>query len=587
MWVAGGSFMLTIVFAWGMDFQGGGATSTLGKINGRKITVQEYQSALQQNYQYQRSQLGGIELDDNMVQFIQEQTWQQMVNEILIVQELQDLGMQVSDAELLFVIRNNPPAELRQFPDFQTDGIFDIQKYQAAMGNEAFRGLWVAVEDQLRAVIPQQKLEHLVASTALVTDGEAREAYRYRNEQVSAEFVSLTPGTHPDSTLTVSDAEIRDYYDGHRDEFTQPARVDLNYVLLYQNPSDRDLAEVRETLVDLQSRLAGDSDFGVLARQYSEGPSAPDGGSLGWINRGDMVETFDEKAFELEAGEISEPVRTQYGWHIVKVDSIRDAGSDDEQRKVRHILLEETATGATLDSLRSVLETLRLNAEESDFTTAATQLGLQVGTTGPVARESFIPGIGFEPSVTQYGFASRIGDISDVMEHTSAFYVVQVRDKLDAGISPLEDVRQRITDQLLEEKTINGLGVLADRLASQMQASPDRFDEIGEAEGLIVEETGSFTRNDFVGGVGRDPDFIAAAFVTPIGTVSHPVRGENGWYIIRVQEHVEVSDANIQSLVDAEKARILTERRRSAFGLWIQSLRSKARITDNRDKFFF
>ena len=96
MWIVGGAFILTIVFAWGMDFQGGGVTTTLGRVNGRKITIQEYQAALQQNYQIQRQQLGGMEIDDTMLQFVQEQTWQQLVNEILLIQELDRMPNSVS-----------------------------------------------------------------------------------------------------------------------------------------------------------------------------------------------------------------------------------------------------------------------------------------------------------------------------------------------------------------------------------------------------------------------------------------------------------------------------------------------------------
>ena len=519
-----------------------------------------------------------------MLRFTQEQTWQQLVNEILIRQELSKLGLTASDEELLYVIRSNPPAELRQFPEFQTDGIFDFQKYQAAMGNEAFRPLWLSVEAQLRSLIPQQKLQQLIASTALVTEEEARDSYRYRNEQVSAQFVSFTPGTHPDSTITVSEGEIRDYYQGHREEFQDPDRVDLNYVLLYKNPSPRDLAEVQTTLAELEDRLAAGEDFSMLARRYSEDTNAREGGSLGWIGPGDMVEAFDEAAFSLEEGSISEPVLSQYGWHIVRVDSIQGAGTAEERRKVRHILLREEASGATLDSLREVLETLRLNAEESDFTTAAAQLGLDVQATGPIAQGAFVPGIGFEPSVTQFGFANRVGTISEVLEHSSAFYVLQVRDKLDAGIAPLDEVRQQIEDTLLKQKTINALAPEAERVARSMQAAPDRFSEIAEAEGLEVVDTGSFTRNDFVTGVGRDPEFIAAAFTTPIGEVTDPVLGSNGWYIIRIQEHTEISEENIQALIAAERERLFQDRRRSAFNTWLQGLRSAAKIVDNRGK---
>jgi parvulin-like peptidyl-prolyl isomerase len=268
------------------------------------------------------------------------------------------------------------------------------------------------------------------------------------------------------------------------------------------------------------------------------------------------------------------------------VDSIRNAGADNEQRLVRHILLREEPSGATLDSLRDVLVELRDEAEQEDFTTAAVRLGLEVNSTGPVEQGGFVPGIGFETAATQFGFASRVGAISDVMEHPSAYYLLQVRDKLDAGIASFEAVRGRIQDDLFQKKTIDALSVLAERVAHDMQAVPHRFREIAEAESLTVTETGSFTRNDYVTGVGRNADFIAETFTIPIGEVSDPLLGNNAWYIIRVTERIEASGENVQSLIEAERDRLLQERRRTAFNTWLQNLRASASIVDNRSNFF-
>jgi peptidyl-prolyl cis-trans isomerase D len=587
MWIVGGSFILMIVFAWGMDYSGGGASSSVGKVNGRKVTIQEYQAALQQAYSYQRNQLGGREMDASMTEYIQEQTWQQMVNEILIAQQLHKMGLGTSDEEVLMVLREHPPSFMRTVPNFQTDGIFDPQKYQAAMNNENFRYLWLQAEALVRDMIPQTKLEHLIAGTALVTEKEAEELYRYRSEKASATFVALNPDTSPDSILTVSDAEIQSYYSSHREDYREPERVEFNYVLLYHDPSPRDLADVQERLSTIERRLKEGDDFSVLARQFSEDPTAGDGGDLGWVSKGDMVSSFEEKAFGIDVGTFSDPIRTQYGWHVIQVDSIRAAGTDDEQRKLRHILIEEIASPTTLDSLRTVLDQLRTNARESDFTTAASRLGLEVQTTGPVAQSGFIPGIGFEPNVIRFGFANRIGDISEVMEHTSAYYVVQVRDKLEEGIAPLADVRSGIRSILLTEKRMNALGETARELADRLRQDPARFSQIVEAAGLTTTETGSVTRNDYISGVSRDPQFIAALFTAPIGSVTEAIRGENSWYILKILERTEISTANIASLIADEQKRLLQDRRQSAFNAWLQGLRSQAKIVDSRSNIFY
>ena len=204
MWIVGGAFILTIVFAWGMDYSGGNTNPVMGKVDGHRIMIQEYQTALQESYQAQRQQLGIQELDDAFIEYVQEQTWQQMVDQILIAQELRKMGLSATEDEIIFVLRNNPPPVMREIPDFQTDGIFDYQKYEAAMLYPELAGFWISMEQQLFSWLPQEKLGHLVMSTALVTTAEAEESYQYRNENATAQFVRIDPDTRPDSTLTVS-----------------------------------------------------------------------------------------------------------------------------------------------------------------------------------------------------------------------------------------------------------------------------------------------------------------------------------------------------------------------------------------------
>ncbi|MFC1595479.1 peptidylprolyl isomerase [Gemmatimonadota bacterium] len=587
MWIVGGSFILTIVFAWGMDYSGSTGNPVLGKVNGRKIMIQEYQAALQESYQVQRQQLGIQELDDAFIEYVQEQTWQQMVDQILVAQELNRMGLSASADEIVFVLRNNPPAGMRQIPEFQTDGIFDYQKYDAAMVHPDFLNFWISMEQQMSVWLPQEKLGHLVMSTALVTTAEAEESYRYRNERVAAQFIRIDPDTRPDSTLTVSPSEVRAYYDSHPEEFTEPAKVDMNYILLYKDASPRDQAEMEEEMVYVRSSLQQGGDFGALARMYSDDTSAGGGGYLGWVSPGDMVASFDQAAFELTEGELSDPVLSEYGWHIIKCDSIRDAGTDTEQRALSHILFKEEASPTTLDSISALLDDVRVLAEEEDFNTAAQRNGLAVMVTGPVAQGGFVPGIGFEAKALNFGFANQIGTVSEVFEHLSAYYLLQVRDKIEEGIAEFDTVRDQIFQDLLFEKGLAELESYGRELATRLQGSPAQFESIAETEGLSADDTGTFSRNDYVGGVGRDPLFIATAFRTPIGEVTSLIRGGSSWFIARVTEHAEVSTEGLEALIQSEKDLLMNQRRQSAYSTWVRGLRLQARIVDNRSTFFY
>ncbi len=587
MWIVAIAFVLTIVFAWGMDYSGGSASPVLGRVNKQKIMIQEFQNALQANFQYQREQSGGRDLNESMVEYIREQTWQQMVDQILVNQELQRLGLTTSDQEVVFVLQHNPPSVMRQIPDFQTDGVFDPQKYQAAMRNFQYADFWVSIEQQLRSFLPQVKLEHIISAIPVVSDAQARASYIFTNEKVAVDFVRVDPTTHPDTTVTVTFQEIESYYNNHQEEYTQPPKVDLNYVLLYKNASERDRVEIQQTLLEIRERLEEGEDFNYLAQQYSDDPSATEGGYLGWVGRGEMVSAFEDAGFELDQKSISDPVRTEFGWHIIQCDSIRDAGTDNEERELRHILLRDEASSTTLDSLENLLTQLQTMAEDDDFTTAAMQLGLEVQQTGPVTRGGFVPGIGFEQSVTNFAFANRIGTISDIMEHESAYYMVQVRDKIEEGVTPLTEVSDQIREDLLYVKQLEALESFATDLAAQIRTAPLRLNAIAEAESLTVTDTQTFSRDDYVTGVGRDPAFIAAAFTTPIGGVAGPIRGENEWYILYVKEHLEVEETGLDAIIAGERDRLLRQQITNAFNEWVRGLRAQANIVDNRYRFFY
>jgi hypothetical protein len=173
------------------------------------------------------------------------------------------------------------------------------------------------------------------------------------------------------------------------------------------------------------------------------------------------------------------------------------------------------------------------------------------------------------------------------MEHTSAYYVVQVRDRLEEGIAPLADVRSGIRSILLTEKRMSALGEVARELADRLQQEPARFNEIVTAAGLTTTETGSVTRNDYIPVVSRDPQFIAALFTAPIGSVTEAIRGEQSWYILHVLERTEVSTTNLASLIADEQKRLLQDRRQSAFSTWLQGLRAQAKIVDTRSEIFY
>ncbi|HEX7241907.1 MAG TPA: peptidylprolyl isomerase, partial [Longimicrobiaceae bacterium] len=363
----------------------------LGRVNGEVVTNQRYQATYQELFQ-QTQQGGARQLTAEQRRELEEATWNRIVDEILVEQAIREHGIRASDAEVRQAALWNPHPAMQQNELFLTNGQFDISKYQKFLtGPTANEDLLLQLEDYYRTVVPQTKMFRRVASGAYVSDAQLWRSFRDRTETATVEYLALDVARLAPGAVQVTESEIRDYYESHEDRFKRDASARLTLAVLPKAATAADSAATLRRAQALRAEIAGGADFAAVAKRESQDPGSKDnGGDLGTFGRGQMVPAFESAAFSLPVGEVSQPVLSSFGYHLIQVQE-----RTGDQVKARHILLPVAKSGEDQDRFLAKADSLEDLAEDGAIERAARTTGAAI-RKGVVVSEgsSYVPGIG-------------------------------------------------------------------------------------------------------------------------------------------------------------------------------------------------
>ncbi len=585
------AFIALMVLDWGADISGrksGPVGDTVGIINGEKIAHKQFDNILRNAYLREKE---ANTADPDLGRLIR-QSWDQLVTEILVSQQIEKYNITISDREVDFINRNQPVEWVQSQEIFQTDGKFDPAKYARFLDDPGTystpqgKQFVLGAESAIRQGLRFQKLQELVAGAVKVTSAEVREAYVNENEKVRVAYAGVEASTFSDSLADVPETDIQVYYDAHKEEFQQDAAVQASFAAFPKTATARDSMEIEDEIRQLLTETRAGGDFGQLARNNSDDPgSAQRDGDLGFFGRGQMVKAFEDTAFSLEPGAVSEPFRTRFGWHIVKVEE-RKGASDSLQVHARHILLQVRAGRNTLDSLRLDAEEFLERAEEIGFDAAATEKGLTPQDAGFITAGSFFPLLGNRTSGLVRAFMEASpGEVSTSYDTDQGIYIFVLRAKRSAGSRPLEEVRGRIFTKLKGQKK---MALAAQRIAPVLAEvrGGKPLKEMAEAHGLGYVETQPFSRTDFVPVVGGRNAFTGAAFRLKPEEISKVVTTDRGAYILKILEQQPIDESEFQTENQTLAQRLLSRKRNETVAIWLDNLKAEAEITDSRHHFY-
>ncbi len=578
------AFVGLMVFEWGMDITGqsSGSFGELGRVNGTPVTYDTYQAAYRNLYdQVSNAQDEPITSAQNRE--IEEAAWNEAVNQILVQQELGRRGIQVSDQEIRDAARFSPPQELMGDPLFQTDGQFDLQRYQDFLANAADELFLLQLEAYYREIIPQSKLMRQVTSGIYFSDAELWDAFREENEQVRLRFLALNPSLRiPDSDVDVSDREIEDYYREHEEDFQTPAQAELKYVVLTKAPLREDTAAARAFAQELRQEILDGADFGEVARRESaDDVSAAQGGSLGTLGRGQMPPGFDSVAFSVRINQIPDPVQTPFGIHVLQVES-----RQGDSVQARHILVPIERTNESELRLLTLADTLEVLGEIRTLEEAAAEVGVPVQTQEITELFPFLAGVGQISDGLLWVFEEGSpGEVSPVFEDRQAFYMMELVSSSSAGTQTLEDARPTIEQILSVQKKVEAVRMEARDLVNQARDAGS-LEVLDDGDQLTVQESGPSSRSQFFPGLGVRNPAIGAAFGLEVNGISDPVVWNNNVYVVQPLEVIPADSTAFEEEKANQRARLAFTVQQQRLQQWIEGLREVARIVDRREAVF-
>jgi peptidyl-prolyl cis-trans isomerase D len=585
-YILAGAFILWLAIGQVMSILGPSANVVL-KVNGREVQITEYQQRLQYAYDQYRRQYGNATLSREDEQEVQNQLVDQLTREILLQQEYRRLGIVVTDAEVIDAARTSPPPEVMRDPQFQTNGQFDQAKWQRFLASGADRQTLAQLEAIYRERIPQIKLAQYLTSDVYVSDAKLWRIYRDQHDSASAAVLPVWAGSVTDST-PVSDAELNRYLSAHEDQFIRPAVAFVTFIAQPRLPDPADTAAGRAKVNRIRAELARGAKFEDVARRESgDTVSGHQGGDLGWIKRDQPG--FDRKFMDgvraLRPGQVSAPLLTDFGYHIIRLDAAKG-----DSLHVRHILVPFDLQEGHLEYVEARADSLeRLAAEQPDgslLDSAARRFNLPLSARQRIVEgEPLLLGRYRIPDVSVWAFEAKVGETGPIVEAQPAYYVFRLDSLIPGGVPPLDAIRDQVAQAVRRDRRSGVAHQRAESLATALRDAPD-LRAAGAARGLQVDHFAPFTRLAPPSYLGQQPMVLGTVFGLRVGGRSGAIAGEGGSFIVESKGRKLADSTAWLAQRDAQRAQLLTAVRQARVQQWIEGLRVRAKIVDRRKDIF-
>lgn len=586
------AFVGTIILVWGMDLTGSSANkkaakNIAGTVSGVDLSYRQYSFYLDNLYREERAKTPDGDLDMASIKRIRRQAWDNFVADYLIGREMDARNIIVTDDEFYLFLKNQPLEELQQNPNFQTDGRFDYNKYLAALSNPQAQQFWEQIDAAYRPQLRRQKLYIEITSIVRVSEEDIKDQFINDNEKAKADviYVPVTKYTLPGPELT--EEEIAAYYEETKEDYKAGDRVALNFINLSKDATEEDWERTRMELELIKAEIEAGRDFAEVALERSEDPgSGQNGGDLGFFGPGQMVKPFEEAAFALEIGAMSDPVRSKFGWHLIKTEE-KKTEDGIEQVQARHILLKvDQASSETLEILFQKAENIITIAEDKDFETAAAEYDLKIENTGLFEKDAEMKGLGSDRAISKFAFSNDVGTISRIFESDAVITILQISEKATEGYVSLEDVRYKVEGGLKTK-----LGMMACesdimKIDAQIKAGVD-YKQAATDAGHEVASSALILRNGFIRGIGGDPKVMGTIFsLKNPGDISEPFKYTRGWGIVKLIERQSPDLTMYTEARDSLEQAILLSKQQEIFNTWYADMVGGAEIEDYLDEIF-
>ena len=591
-----------------------GANDVVASVDGRDITVGRFRRVYLQQIQAYRNQFGG-NMDERLLRQlgIDQRIVQQMIEEEAALAEAERLRITASDEEVR--------ERILTLPYFQENGQFVGDARYRQMLNMANPPLRPSeFEDQIRRSIVLEKLQGALTDWIAVTDQEVEDEFRRRNEKVKLAVVGF-PADKFRESVAVTDAEIaaafeqrkddyrlpekrkvkyavvdlqgirertqvapldvQRYYEDNQQQFSTPEQVRASHILL--KTEGKDDAAVKKQAEEILAKVkAPGADFAKLANQYTEEEVGKTrGGDLDFFGRGRMAKEFEDPAFALKPGEISDVVKSPFGYHIIKVTDRRDASTrplEEVRSQIEDQIKSERAQTEADRIANDVAGQLKTPA---DFDTVAKARGLRVGESNLFAREEPITGIGMAPAAAERAFEMKTGEVSEAIRTPQGHVFLTVTGTEAARLPGLEEVKAKVREDVVKKKAVEAARQNAASVAAKLKSGD--FSATAKAAGLESHTTDLIARGGAIPEAGVSPAVDAVAFTLPPGSTSDPIVTDNGAVVIKVLEKKDVTPAELAAGKGSLREELRNQQRNRFYSSYMTKARERMKININRE----
>ncbi len=647
----------------------------IGTVNGKDITSQEFSQKVEE-YRRQYKEQYKTDFDEENIDQLRDQMWEDYISRSITKQQIDKDNIIVTDKEINDQIFGaNPPDFLKkQFID--SVGNFRRDVYESAIKDPKNKEIILQVKDILKEQLYNEKLQAVINSAALPSYGEIKRKFIDQNVKMTAEYALADISQYPDNSITVSNDDVKKYYEENPDKFSVDAQRKIKYVMFPVAASKSDSDNVRQSvqnykdlsvndtisfdslskaysglqvikdsadLSTLPSELAkisgaisigqvvgpfiaggsyviyritkidemkdpvvkashilisgdstaekeanrifaeikGGANFETAAKKYSKDPgSGSNGGDLGWFGKGRMVPEFEKAAFSGKIGEIQKPVKSQFGYHIIKVTAKSSVKYFFE--KIQESL---KPSASTRDMVYQTAADFQFMAEKEGFESGATHQKYQVLESSEFSKDaSYIPNIGACRPLISFAFDNSINSIGKPAKVTSGYIVAKVTEEIKPGVKTFaaaeKEAKVLAIKQKRFEKAKQAIESIKTRVGEDLAKVPQFSKEItfGTAP--------NFRTDGSIPNIGLDYNFSAQSSRAQLNKVIGPIKGTKGYYLIKVTQRDNFDENTFKVQYDQLRDNIGNQRKQGIYNQWLAKLKADAKITDRRYMFF-
>jgi len=586
----------------GIGYNTGADSLVVAEFGKEVLTLPQVQQVVQ-------AELRGQNIPPQMASILVPQLVNQLITEYAVAYQAEQMGFRVTEQDLARVIRTI-------FPQ-----LFDGDRF---VGREAYAALVAQqnmtipqFENTLRKQLLVDMLRRMVQESVAVSPQDIVREFHYRNDKIKIEYAVVSPVKYQSEvkvspeeiqnyfnanrsafrigekrsldvlvvdqdklaqSLVIPDEELRRIYEKNKDAYRVPERVHVRHILLKTTdvPADR-VPAIEAKAQSLLKQLRSGADFATLAKKNSEDTaSAEKGGDLSWIVRGQTVQAFENAAFSLKPGEISEVIKTEYGFHILQVLERQQAHVQSFQ-EVKDRIAEEQKAQLLFDRMQTLSDQARaaLQKEPAAGARIAADLGLSLIRAEKVGPGDALPGLGASPEIMEAAAGLRKGEVTPVVQIApTRLAVAVVTEVIPARDAELAEVQDQIRQLLMREKTRALVAQRASELYERAKAAGGDLRKAAQGMGLEVKTSNEFARDGSIEGVGG-AGYFAEAFNAQPGQLFSPAAVNDMQVVYKLVAKIAADESELAAQRESLLQQLRNNRARARVEVFEDSVRQR------------